>query len=63
MIAGKTQLCYRYPQVFDMNGKLVYQTADIIGNKIFLNSNLPKGLYIFKLFTTGGSVNWKLVNE
>ncbi|MBK8521029.1 MAG: T9SS type A sorting domain-containing protein [Chitinophagaceae bacterium] len=48
-------------QVFDMNGKQVYQAANIIGNKIFLNNNLPKGMYLFKLFTAGGSVTRKLV--
>ncbi len=48
-------------QVFDMNGKLVYQTANILGNKIFVNNNLPKGIYLFKLFTASGSVTRKLV--
>jgi len=42
--------------VFDMNGKLLHQTSNIIGNKIMLPANLPKGLYVFKLVTAGGTV-------
>lgn len=48
-------------QVYDMNGKLVHQTANIIGNKIYLPDNLPKGMYIFKIITSGGTVTKKLV--
>ena len=47
--------------VYDMNGKLVYQTSNIIGNKIFLQNNLPKGMYLFKIITTGGVVTEKLM--
>lgn len=42
--------------VYDMNGKLIYQTGNIIGNKIALPGNLPKGVYLFKLLTTRGTV-------
>ncbi len=47
--------------VYDMSGKLVYQTANIIGNKIFFSNNLPKGMYVFKILTSGGTVTKKLV--
>jgi hypothetical protein len=47
--------------VYDMNGKLVFQTANIIGNKIFFTNPLPKGMYLFKLFTASGTVTRKLV--
>ena len=47
--------------VYDMNGKLVYQTANIIGNKIMLTNNLPKGVYVFKLITNNGTVTKRLV--
>ena len=44
-----------------MNGKLVYQTVNIIGNTIFFTNTLPKGVYLFKLFTNSGTVTKKLV--
>jgi len=47
--------------VYDMNGKLVYLTTNIIGNKIMLSNNLPKGMYLFKLITSNGSVTKRLV--
>ena len=47
--------------VYDMSGKQVYQTANIIGNKIFFTNSLPKGVYLFKLFTNSGTVTKKLV--
>lgn len=51
----------RNVMVYDMNGNPVFQTANITGNKIFINNNLPKGVYLFKIFTAGGSVTKKLV--
>ncbi|MBL0201530.1 MAG: T9SS type A sorting domain-containing protein [Chitinophagaceae bacterium] len=48
-------------EVYDMNGKLVYQTVNIIGNTIFFTNTLPKGVYLFKLFTNSGTVTKKLV--
>jgi hypothetical protein len=48
-------------QVYDMNGKVVYQTTNIIGNKIFLPNNLSKGMYVFKIVTAGETVTKKLV--
>ena len=42
--------------VFDMNGKLLHQTGNIMGNKIMLPTNLPKGMYLFKLVTASGAV-------
>lgn len=47
--------------VYDMSGKLVYQTANITGNKIFFSNDLPKGMYVFKILTSGGTVTKKLV--
>lgn len=41
--------------VYDMNGKLVYQTANLLGNKLLLSANLPKGMYLFKLVTASGN--------
>ena len=47
--------------VYDMNGKLVYQTSNIVGNKIMLTNNLAKGIYLFKLVTNNGAVTKRLV--
>jgi PKD domain len=47
--------------VYDMNGKLVYQTTNIIGNKIFFTSRIPAGIYVFKIVTTNGTVTRQLV--
>lgn len=46
--------------VYDISGKIVYQTTDIIGNKIFFKNKLAKGMYIFKIVSTGGTVIKKL---
>lgn len=43
------------------DGKMVYQTAKIIGNKIFLPSHLSKGMYVFKIITAGETVTKKLI--
>ncbi len=47
--------------VYDMSGKLVYQTSNIVGNKIMLTNNLAKGVYLFKLVTNNGTVTKRLV--
>jgi PKD repeat protein len=47
--------------VYDIDGKLVYQTSNIIGNKIMLANNLPKGMYLFKLFTNSSVVTRRLI--
>lgn len=42
--------------VFDMSGKMVYQTSNMIGNKIMLPASLPNGMYVFKLVTATGTI-------
>jgi len=49
--------------VFDMNGRAVYQTANIVGNKMYFKNNLAPGTYIFKIFTESGIVTQKLVKK
>jgi hypothetical protein len=47
--------------VYDMNGKLVYQTSNIVGNKILFANKLPAGMYLFKMVTANGIVTRRLV--
>jgi len=47
--------------VYDMSGKPVYQTSNILGNKIYFKNSLPKGMYIFKIVTASGTITKKLV--
>jgi PKD repeat protein len=47
--------------VYDMNGKLVYQTSNIVGNKIIFANKLPAGMYLFKIVTANGTVTKRLV--
>ncbi len=47
--------------VYDLNGKIVSQSATIIGNKIIFNNKLPQGIYIFKIITNSGTTIKKLV--
>lgn len=50
-------------QVFNMSGSMVYQTANIVGNKIYLPSSLPSGMYAFKIVTTSGITTKQLVKR
>jgi PKD repeat protein len=46
--------------VYDMGGKQVYQTSDIIGNRVFFKNKLAGGMYLFRIFTRTGSVTRKM---
>jgi hypothetical protein len=47
--------------VNDMGGKPVFQTSNILGNKIYFKNTLAKGMYIFKIVTASGTTTKKMV--
>ena len=49
--------------VYDINGKLVYQTANLFGNKINFKNTLAPGFYIFKIDTDKGTITKKLIKQ
>ncbi|MBL0146355.1 MAG: T9SS type A sorting domain-containing protein [Chitinophagaceae bacterium] len=38
--------------IFDISGKLVYSTTNVVGNKIFFDKIIPTGTYIVKVQTS-----------
>ena len=46
--------------VYTIDGKQVYATSNIIGNKIFLDQQIAAGMYLFKIETTTGTITKKL---
>ncbi|MEP7237158.1 MAG: PKD domain-containing protein [Ferruginibacter sp.] len=46
--------------VYNMEGKLVYATSNINGNKIFFDKKMAAGMYLFKIETANGTITRKL---
>ena len=47
--------------VYDVFGKVVFYTTNILGNKIYFNNSFPAGTYTFKIQTATQTVTKKLV--
>lgn len=53
---------YTKSEIFSMEGRLVYQTKEIINHQINV-SNLPKGSYILRLYNNGAVNQFKFIKK
>ncbi|HEX2684561.1 MAG TPA: PKD domain-containing protein, partial [Ferruginibacter sp.] len=49
--------------IFDMNGRTVYRTSDIVGNKMYIKNKLAPGMYLFKLETKTGALTKRMIRK
>ncbi|MBL7731883.1 MAG: T9SS type A sorting domain-containing protein, partial [Chitinophagaceae bacterium] len=46
--------------LFDMNGREMYSTAAVVGNKVMISRTLPTGTYLARIETTSGTETLKV---
>lgn len=47
--------------VYTLEGKLIYVTSNVIGNKILLDKKMAPGMYVFKIETSSGIITRKML--